>query len=413
MKSGDGRSRITPMGVLRSPDGTWAEKDAAFHALLSNIKTAEVEVEHQGIHSLIRMNLMIAQPELNLGQDDLERVAIECTKRLHVQEAEFHWRLASLCGSDRARSESWFQHALRVSCGSPRNGLIIGTIRFGMCRHLVVERFLQGHSAYQIVNDDYFHAMKPVFAKVAERYRIRSGQRFDVINADAPGSGMEMVRALSGSTICVAMDGTSGGSCGVEIDFLGRRVRVKSGMLEIARKVGAKILPVIGVSMARDSNVFRYGECLDRCGVMSPTDIAQKIYSFFEESIRQNPGQWEGVSNFHNLASGGMAMARGSENVTCTPDLVKAVAEGLVLECPANRYAIVVGRQVSCCVDTKTLRAVSIEKGMELVTRTLLGEARVSSTKTLLERLDSGSRERGAVWLAQLVAYGIARHVPS
>lgn len=146
---------------------------------------------------------------------------------------------------------------------------------------------------------------------------------------------------------------------------------------------------------------------------MNLTDIVQRIYSFFEESIRQNPGQWEGVSNFHNLASGSMAMARGSENVTCAPDLVKAIADGVVLECPANRYAIVVGRRVSCCVDTTTLRAISIEKGMELVTRTLLGEARVSSTKTLLERLDFGSRQRGAVWLAQLVARGIARHVPS
>lgn len=253
MKSGDGRSRITPMGILRSPAGTWAEKDAAFHALLSNIKTADVEVEHQGIHSLIRMNLMVAQPELNLGQADLDRVAVECTRRLHIQEAEFHWRLASLCAPNRTRSESWFRHALRAPCCPPRSGLVIGTIRFGMCRHLVLESFLQGHSAYQIVNDDYFHAMKPVFVKVAERYRIRSDQRFDVINADAPGSGMEIVRALrSGSTICIAMDGTSGGSRGVEIDFLGRRVRVKSGMLEIARKVDARILPVIGVAVARD-----------------------------------------------------------------------------------------------------------------------------------------------------------------
>ena len=184
-------------------------------------------------------------------------------------------------------------------------------------------------------------------------------------------------------------------------------------MLEIARKVGAEILPVIGVSVARRSNIFRYGECLDRCGMMNPTDIAQRIYNFFEESIQQHPGQWEGVSNFHNLASGGMAASRGSENVTCTPDLVRAVAEGLVLECPANRYAVVIGRRISCCVDTTTLRSIPIEKGMELVTRTLLGEARVSNTKTLLERLDSGSRERGAVWLAQLVARGIARHVPS
>lgn len=401
--------RKGPMGILRSPDETWVEKDLAFQHLVADLQTADVVDEYREIFSLVRMNLMLSGVA-NIKGRCLDVVAAESVRNLRMQEAEFHWRLESLCRPD-GKTESWFENPFVVPKAPCGRGMLLGTLRFGMVRHLALEAFLSGESAYQVVNGAYSSCSRTMFSRINSRYRCSPGHRLDVIDIDSASAGIAIVRALRrGGIVCVALEGTRGSNRSVEVEFLGRQIDVRRGIFELATTAGALVWPVIGIRRGQRSGALHFRQPLHTA---DGREAIGETFRFFERHILEHPSQWEGVANFHNL----LAQQRRDERqiageLGATEDLVSMVRAGMDVNCLMDRYAVVEGRRRACCVDTASMRAVEIDEGMEAVTKKLVGGTRERhDTRALLQQLKPGQRGRGAIWLAKLLAHGIVARV--
>ncbi|THD07776.1 hypothetical protein [Metallibacterium scheffleri] len=132
------------------------------------------------------------------------------------------------------------------------------------------------------------------------------------VNAELQGKSTALARALArGGCVLSTIDGNTGidGPRGnvrrATVRLLGTDVRVKDGLIRMAARFGAPILPLIAYSEG-DRRRCRVGDLINPDGPLAG-DVAdrfvrealQQAYAFFADALTDFAAEWCGASQFH------------------------------------------------------------------------------------------------------------------
>jgi lauroyl/myristoyl acyltransferase len=187
---------------------------------------------------------------------------------------------------------------------------ILCSFHFGAFRFLASDLVMAGRNVTQPMGGPPYTMM----ASLLDGYRGPLADRFRIVSVDDDARGLfEMARALrKGEVVVVFVDGNRGiGGCWNEagrigLDFLGRPVRVKSGVARLAATLGVPLVPVLvprgedGVGTVRFEPTIDPGRRLT--GDEEREFVARamgEMYASFEREVRARPEQWEGSSFMH------------------------------------------------------------------------------------------------------------------
>jgi KDO2-lipid IV(A) lauroyltransferase len=234
-----------------------------------------------------RTNLAFALPELAPAQRDaIVRGVYRSLARLLVSLARFphlsrnnihHWiHYDGLEHFERARS-----------CG---RGVLILTAHLGNWELSAVAHGLYGRPMHVLVRP----LDNPYLDALIRRYRTLSGNRI-IEKTDSPRRIFEALQANHAVGILVDQNTTPDG--GVFVDFFGRQACASSGLVKIALRTGAPVVPGFALwdeSLGR--YVLRFWPPLE----MTVTGDAeadvqvntQRTHTVLEQIIRQYPDQW-------------------------------------------------------------------------------------------------------------------------
>jgi lauroyl/myristoyl acyltransferase len=136
-------------------------------------------------------------------------------------------------------------------------------------------------------------------------------------NVEEPAGTLSLARALArGEIVFAYLDGNTGtdgplGDAGrIEIEMLGYRVRVKSGIARLAARIGCPLVPVV-VPRVGGCGRFRIGRAVapgERLKGPAEERFVREamahLYRTFERAIRAHAAQWETCCFFHRWRAG-------------------------------------------------------------------------------------------------------------
>ncbi len=218
----------------------------------------------------------------------------------------------------------------------------------------------------------------PLDARACRDYRqgmaATSEERFSLIQAvdvEESRGARVLARALARKELVFAYvdgntgtDGPTGDQARTEIDFLGYPARMKNGLLRLAARFGAPVLPVYAVRRG-GRGTWVAGDLIEPDGPLrgdAQEDFARRalehVYRFFETGIYEAPQQWETGCFFHRWRAG--ATPREIEETpvdVARRSLEAGLERGQVLRLDRRRVAEVRRGESSAWVDVRTLRA--------------------------------------------------------
>ena len=189
-------------------------------------------------------------------------------------------------------------------------------------RGLVLVSFHLGHFRYLL--SDIAHADIDVWVPLAtSSFNDYASSRkanpdaalwshFHTINVELQGQSIALARALArGGCICSTIDGNTGtdGPRGdvsrATVLLRGTEVQVKDGLIRMAARFGAPILPGIAYSEG-DRRRCRVGDLIDPDGPLTGEaadrfvrEALQQVYAYLDEALTDFAVDWCGARSFH------------------------------------------------------------------------------------------------------------------
>lgn len=150
---------------------------------------------------------------------------------------------------------------------------------------------------------------------------------YQVLHAENPLVLRQLLRALQqGRFVVIYVDGQLGAAAAgpgrlrdthgtLELDFMGRPMRVRTGVAELARLSGRPIYPWTMSFDAADQPVLHPGPVLSiPAGPRDPAIIQQvmeQLYAYLAQSVSDRPMQWEGWYYVHHDLTRARSDAKG------------------------------------------------------------------------------------------------------
>lgn len=208
----------------------------------------------------------------------------------------------------------------------------------GRGRGLVAATFHQGHFRY--IPSDLAHAGVPLCIPLAAdsfgNYKTARDanpdaalwSHLDFTNVEDRRGALTLARLMAkGGCVIAAIDGNTGtdGPRGEHrrgsVHVLGTEVRVKDGLVRMAARFGAPILPVFahtidGERTCHTAPLIDPGEPLQGEDAEAFVESAtREIYARFGENLLSHADEWSGGDLFHQWRVPGAAASRGIEDV--------------------------------------------------------------------------------------------------
>lgn len=244
-------------------------------------------------------------------------------------------------------------------------------------RGIVVVSFHVGHMRH--LPSDIAHAgidvLLPLAADAYENYQsAQQGnpnaalwKHLRCLCVETSGGSLALARGLArGACIIAALDGNTGidGPRGDDrrsiVRMLNTEVRVKNGLIAMAARFGAVILPVVAVTR----NGVPSCECLPTIDPRRPLagDAAAEfveqatstIYAWFGQLLVGAAGEWCGADLFHQWRLPRQLSERSMQDIEC--DLRSALEQGSVLILDPSRMMELPGEEGHTFVDVQTTR---------------------------------------------------------
>jgi len=242
---------------------------------------------------------------------------------------------------------------------------ILCSFHFGAFRFLASDLVMAGRHVTQPMGGPPYTMM----ASLLDGYQGPLADRFRIVSVDDDAAGLfQMARALrKGEVVVVFVDGNRGiGGCWNEagrlpLEFLGRSVRVKSGVARLAASLGVPLVPVLVPRGDDGIGTVRFEPTLDPGGRL--TGDAEKefvaramadMYAAFEREVRARPGQWEGSSFMHQWR---VPDSLEAEEPAAPAELDRCLEAGGRLRTDHTRVVAVSGTSTPVWTDVHTLKS--------------------------------------------------------
>lgn len=139
----------------------------------------------------------------------------------------------------------------------------------------------------------------------------RNGTTCSLIDAEQPMAGLHILKALrQGTTVVAYVDGNTGVLANGEnanlttVQFLGKEMRVRRGLPQLARRAG---VPLYGVMALRKADYTPLMACtrllspndLDEAGATVDQQAMQFFYADLEKTVIRDPWLWENWLYLH------------------------------------------------------------------------------------------------------------------
>lgn len=304
---------------MRDTRPTMSEARQRYETLLERGATAEAM--HAAIHALAdadlasyglnayRMNL------ISLFGDAWSREQLDTTARAAALSKlwlgwEYYQHFLPQQGSAATPSqlEGGLNERVRSLLGLGR-GVVVASFHQGHMRHIPSDIANAGvHVHVPLAGDSWrdYHVAQ------AATPRAAMWNQFHYINVETPGGALALARVLARKGLVFStidgntgMDGPRGTERRVLVQMHGRQARVKDGLLAMAAKFGAPILPVIAHSQGT-RRVCTFGAVRDPGGRLDGgdaaafvADAAQALYGMLADHLVTHAGEWCGGDLFH------------------------------------------------------------------------------------------------------------------
>lgn len=192
-------------------------------------------------------------------------------------------------------------------------GLLLALFHFGAHRHVVLDLAAVGVSIVAPVAgrvyEQYTRAGSEIFPDVAERLKL--------LQVESPRVGRELIHALrQGRTGAIYVDGNMGPDGhhveegAVPIRFMGKRIRVKSGIARLARTLKLPVVPVFAVPDGTSASQSHHplfgrpvmaavGDGPGADGLDFEKATMTDLYAQLAERVEAQPEAWEFALCFH------------------------------------------------------------------------------------------------------------------
>ncbi|MGN6435853.1 MAG: LpxL/LpxP family acyltransferase [Agriterribacter sp.] len=201
-----------------------------------------------------------------------------------------------------------------------KNGAIISTFHTGSYRAVNVFLIKQKIPFVLIVNDKMF---KEQYSQLIEIFTKQNNNKYDpkefsIINAEAPGGLMQMLRELrNGRTLVIYADGNTGsGSNNAanknchSLPFLGKHIYARTGIAFLALATGRPILPVLSYRKTINDIRLKFFDPLHTGSTVKGADkkilstrITHHLFDLLASIVQLYPEQWESWFYLHNMAN--------------------------------------------------------------------------------------------------------------
>jgi KDO2-lipid IV(A) lauroyltransferase len=234
-----------------------------------------------------RRNLALAFPDLSEGRrEEILRGVYRSLGRALLVFARFP-RLR------RENLDQWiryegFEHFERAQAGG--RGVLFLTGHLGHWELSALAHGFYGHPLNVLVRP----LDNPYIDRLVARYRTLSGNRL-IEKLDSPRRIMEALRA--GEAVGMLVDQNASLDGGVFVDFFGVKACASTGLVRIALRTGAPIVPGFALWEEREQRyVLRFWPALEMVRSSDPeADVqvnTQRVHTRLEQIIRQWPDQW-------------------------------------------------------------------------------------------------------------------------
>jgi len=191
---------------------------------------------------------------------------------------------------------------------------IICTFHLGSFRLINYVLGKNGINYTLMVSDAALKEHQHNYQKIYEQHNYYAeGEKFNIISAQSPHSGMQMLRELKkGKSLLVYIDGYSGAGNNtiqnenlLKINFLAESIYARKGIAYFSHLAKVPIVAVANYRKTKDDLCFKFFDpifpnlTMDR--EIYATHTTQKIFDQFAELLLKYPEQWEAWLYLHSV----------------------------------------------------------------------------------------------------------------
>lgn len=245
------------------------------------------------------------------SQVDIERMAQAAHDRRHAAIAEFAAHLermrvdfhAQAAASGHRASElpapclSGWSAVRSVLDAHSKDGVLLALFHYGRHREICCDLAVQGIPFVAPVAKQAYFEINEMATVAPEPFE----QATRLIEVEHTGVGRHLLAALrQGRTGLIYVDGNMGpdghrlDQGGIEVDFLGKRIRVKEGIARLAQSLRRVVIPLV-VRASPDAP----DQVVAREPLLAPRDaggrqrMMQSIYNALAAEVEKEPVSWE------------------------------------------------------------------------------------------------------------------------
>jgi lauroyl/myristoyl acyltransferase len=272
--------------------------------LLSSVYSIQDEY-HSGKYNLVSAGLYNYLPAIGFDKHETIFKNILLNQKLSCLEQSFPEV------TDLINCENWTAEIQDILENKPS---IICTFHTGSYR--VINQFLLKHKIpfTLVVASSVLKNQGEQFKKIVEKQNSTSDESyFDIIDAEQPNAGIQMLRKLKmehrlviyidGNTGTMKKDEISNNLC--DIQFLNQRIYARMGVSFIAHAANVPIIPVVCYRPSLSEINLYFGDPIYPNLKKSRKEFAehttQVIYNFAAPIIKLYPEQWEGWLYLHKI----------------------------------------------------------------------------------------------------------------
>jgi lauroyl/myristoyl acyltransferase len=187
---------------------------------------------------------------------------------------------------------------------SEHGGLLIALFHYGHHRQVFYDLAVTGVPFLApVAKQSYFECLQ--IGRVSTR---RFEHAFQLIEVESPRVGRDLLKGMrSGRVGLIYVDGNMGPDGhkleegGLDVDFFGRRIRVKEGIARLAHGLGVPVLPLFVEARNNEERVafepLLYPMAKARASASelesSRQRMMQTLYQHLEDRVRRSPSLWE------------------------------------------------------------------------------------------------------------------------
>jgi lauroyl/myristoyl acyltransferase len=238
-------------------------------------------------------------------------------------------------------------------------GLLIALFHYGHHRQVFYDLAVKGVPFLApVAKRSYFECLQ--IGRMSTR---RFEHAFRLIEVESPRVGRDLLKGLrAGRVGLIYVDGNMGPDGhkleegGVDVDFFGRRIRVKEGVARLAHGLGVPVLPLF-VEPRENEDRVAFGALLHPLpkAKASAADLEssrqgmmQELYRHLEDRVRRSPSLWEFAFCLHRwIVPSGRHTQRAPLGLKLPERVTLRPGEVALFERDGQQYWVHVGLQLA------------------------------------------------------------------